>query len=132
MLIIGIIAAVMFWVVSVVDCAVQPAYRHRGVSKAAWIAIVVLLPVIGGILWFWLGRTRASAVRTGAPDDDTEFLSSLGGTSTSDRARISAAEQEARIRDLEAQLAELDAEDDTKPASDDPSGEGDDRHGARG
>lgn len=131
-LIIGIIAAVMFWVVSVVDCAVQPAFRHRGVSKPAWIAIVILLPVIGGILWFWLGRLRKSSVRRGAPDDDAAFLSSLGGSSSGSGSIFSAAEQDERIRALEEQLAELDAEDGTaeepKPDDDDSR----DQHGARG
>ena len=53
----GFLAAV-FWVFSIVDCIVQPASRHRGVSKGVWIAIVVVIPVIGGVLWFAIGRTR--------------------------------------------------------------------------
>ena len=53
----GFLAAV-FWVFSIVDCIVQPASRHRGVPKAVWIAIVVVLPVIGGLLWFAIGRIR--------------------------------------------------------------------------
>lgn len=57
-LIVGGFLALVFWVFSIVDCAVQPAMRHRGASKGAWIAIVVLLPVLGGILWFALGRRR--------------------------------------------------------------------------
>ena len=51
-----------FWVVSIVDCAVQPADRHRGVNKPAWLAIVILIPVLGGLLWFGIGRTRARAI----------------------------------------------------------------------
>ena len=35
-----------FWVYTIVDCSVQPANRHRGVSKPIWILIVVLLPVL--------------------------------------------------------------------------------------
>lgn len=90
-----------FWVYSIVDCALQPATRHRGVSKGAWIAIVVLLPVLGGLLWFVVGRGRASAVAARrAPDDDPEFLGSIG----------SIADQDERIRRLEEELAQLDAE----------------------
>lgn len=130
LLIIGIVAAIIFWIVSVVDCAVQPATRHRGVSKPAWVAIVLLVPVIGGILWFWLGRTRPSSRQPSAPDDDIAFLSSLDG------ARISAAEQDERIRRLEEELARLDAEDDgDTTATDDKPEDGDetrDEHGARG
>ncbi|MGW8483240.1 PLD nuclease N-terminal domain-containing protein [Microbacterium sp. NPDC055903] len=104
------IIAVAFWVFSIVDCAVQPATRHRGVSKGVWILIVVLIPVIGGILWFTIGRFRAggrNAPRTVAPDDDPAFLRSISTT-----------EQDARIRRLEEELARLD--DETDGTTDDP------------
>ncbi|WP_314431086.1 PLD nuclease N-terminal domain-containing protein, partial [Microbacterium lacticum] len=49
---------IAFWVYSIVDCALLSPTRHRGVSKPVWILIVVLLPVLGGILWFIVGRGR--------------------------------------------------------------------------
>lgn len=101
LLIVALLAAA-FWVYSVVDCAVQPPSRYRGVSKGLWIAIVVLLPVLGGILWLVVGRGRASSVVVvSAPDDDPAFLSGIG----------SRADQDERIRRLEEELAQLDAED---------------------
>ncbi|MDQ0615502.1 cbb3-type cytochrome oxidase subunit 3 [Microbacterium sp. W4I4] len=103
-LIIGGFLAVVFWVYSIVDCAVQPATRHRGVSKSVWVLIVVLLPVIGGILWFTLGRLSRGEVDTGyvvPPDDDPQVLRRMGN-----------AEQDARIRELEEELARLDDESD--------------------
>ncbi|QMU96200.1 hypothetical protein FVO59_02505 [Microbacterium esteraromaticum] len=109
-LIVGGFLAVIFWVFSIVDVAVQPAGRHRGVSKSAWVLIVVLLPVIGGILWFWIGRRRRGEKMTDfvtGPDDDPEAL-----------RRMSTAEQDARIRQLEEELARLDDETDgTDPRS---------------
>jgi len=99
---IGVIAAVVFTVFSVIDCAVQPPTRHRGVSKPFWI-IITLVPVIGGILWFAIGRTRGSAssfVVPDRPDDDPDFLRG---------ARESAADE--RIRRLEEELRRLDDED---------------------
>ncbi|MDQ0642572.1 PLD nuclease N-terminal domain-containing protein [Microbacterium murale] len=110
LLIVGGFLALVFWVFSIVDCAVQPATRHRGASKAAWIAIVVLIPVLGGILWFALGRRRRrdqESIRRAAPDDDPEFLRSLGNT-----------EQDDRIRRLEEELARLD--DETDPPAAEP------------
>ncbi|WP_217181172.1 PLD nuclease N-terminal domain-containing protein [Streptomyces sp. AC495_CC817] len=109
LLIIGGFLAAVFWVFSIVDCALQPATRHRGVRKAAWIAIVILIPVIGGILWFVLGRRRADdqSTRLIAPDDDPEFLRSIDKT-----------EQDARIAELEAELARLDDEGGEGPAKD--------------
>lgn len=103
LLLILALLATVFWVFSIVDSAVQPATRHRGVSKGTWVLIVVLLPVLGGILWFAVGRTRKGSVpRWSAPDDDPEFLQRLGTES----------DQDERIRRLEEELAQLDAEDD--------------------
>ncbi|ALJ21463.1 PLD nuclease N-terminal domain-containing protein [Microbacterium sp. No. 7] len=91
-----------FWVYSIVDCALQPPVRHRGVSKPSWMLIVILIPVLGGVLWFALGRVRASELAAPrAPDDDPEFLGRIGHIS----------DQDERIRRLEAELAALDAED---------------------
>lgn len=98
------LVATAFWVFTIVDCAVQPSTRHRAVSKPVWMVIVVLLPVLGGILWFTIGRSRAGAASTAgrAPDDDPEFLGRIGAQS----------DQDERIRRLEEELAQLDAEDD--------------------
>lgn len=96
--------ALAFWVYSIVDCALQPPTRHRGVSKPVWMLIVLLLPIVGGILWFVIGRpTRPPSAPPlfRAPDDDPTFLGSLG----------SRAEQDERIRRLEEELAALDDED---------------------
>jgi len=122
LLILALVATV-FWVFTIVDCAIQPPIRHRGVSKPVWVLIVVLLPVLGGILWLAVGRARGSvAVLRRAPDDDPEFLGTLGSIS----------DQDERIRRLEEELAALDSEDDdpkwnppARPAAtDDPAASG--------
>jgi hypothetical protein len=102
LLILALVAAA-FWVFTIVDCALQPATRHRGVSKPVWVLIVVLLPVLGGILWLLIGRSRHTGkLIARAPDDDPEFLERIGTVS----------DQDERIRRLEEELAQLDAEDD--------------------
>lgn len=102
LLILGLVA-IAVWVYTIVDCAVQPPSRHRGVSKPVWLVIVVVIPVLGGILWLVVGRVRRSAIaKRRAPDDDPEFLGSLGAIT----------DQDERIRRLEEELAQLDAEDD--------------------
>lgn len=124
LLILGFVA-VAFWVYAVVDCAVQSPLRHRGVSKPVWLVIVIVLPVVGGILWFVVGRTRARTMAASrrAPDDDPEFLGRIG----------SLADQEERIRRLEQELAELDAEDGTPPHPIPPTRpDDDDSRGSRG
>ena len=103
-LLIVALVLIAFWVYTIVDCAVQPSTAHRGVSKPVWILIVILLPVLGGILWFVVGRVARErrSDRGRAPDDDTEFLGRIGTMS----------DQDERIRRLEEELAQLDAEDD--------------------
>ena len=69
------LVATAFWVFTIVDCAVQPATRHRGVSKPVWVLIVVLLPVLGGILWLLIGRShRTGKLIARAPDDDPDCV----------------------------------------------------------
>ena len=74
----------------------QPPTRHRGASKRVWV-LITLVPVIGGILWWTIGRSRGQARPAPAaplpPDDDPRFLAS-----------------DERIRRLEEELAMLDAE----------------------
>jgi len=96
------VVLVVATIYSVIDCALIPANRVRGLKKPAWIAIILLLPVLGVILWFTIGRAsagQASKPRL-APDDDPAFIGTLG------RDR----EQDERIRRLEEELASLDSD----------------------
>ena len=119
LLLILALLAVIFWVFSIVDAAVQPAPRHRGVGKPMWVAIVIVFPVLGGILWFAVGRGPAHAPAVRAPDDDPEFLRGLGTVRPGTKPapdRHSRAEQDERIRQLEQDLARLDRDDDDPSA----------------
>lgn len=94
--------AIGFWVYAVIDCALTDARRARGIPKGAWVLVVVVLNVVGGALWFIVGKDR-SAGRGGsrvdrAPDDDPTFLRSIAAD----------ADQEERIRQLEKEIADLD------------------------
>jgi hypothetical protein len=124
LLLIFALVAVIFWVFSIVDAAVQPAERHRGVGKPVWVAIVVVFPVIGGILWFAIGRVSANAPRVIAPDDDPDFLRGLGTSRPASSTphtdpiadRRARAEQDERIRRLEQEFSRLDHDDDDPTA----------------
>jgi hypothetical protein len=99
------VAAVIFTIYAIADCAFFDRSRVRGLSRGWWIVIIIFVPIIGGLLWFIIGRGRASRVGgsrggTVAPDDDAEFLRQL---------REDAAQDE-RIRRMEQELAELDAD----------------------
>lgn len=106
-LLIAGVAAAFFMVYAVVDCVVTASERVRGIPKALWILVILLLPVVGGILWLVIGKDRAAGYpsrRRLGPDDDPKFLGRLGES----------AAREERIRQLEQELAELD--DDSKDA----------------
>lgn len=94
--------AIGFWVYAVIDCVITDARRMRGIPKPAWVLVTIFLSVIGGALWFIIGKDRSGG-RGGrhfdrAPDDDPSFLHSLSAD----------AAQEERIRRLEREIAELD------------------------
>ncbi|UOQ59800.1 PLDc N-terminal domain-containing protein [Leucobacter rhizosphaerae] len=99
-LIIGIVIAVAFTLYALVDAAMTDGSRARGVSKPVWVVVIVLLPVIGGILWFLIGKGATPAKRPQAPDDDPRFT----GT------RMSPVDLDVHMRDLEDRLRELDDE----------------------
>lgn len=101
-----VVVAVVFWVYSIIDCALQPATKHRGVSKPAWIAITVLLPVVGGILWFAIGRVGKNEQ---PPMGGVGSGTRITPEEEARRARVQA-ETDARIHDLEEQLRKLDEE----------------------
>ncbi|WIB13109.1 PLDc N-terminal domain-containing protein [Curtobacterium sp. MCPF17_052] len=52
-----VVAAVAFTVFALIDCATMPRTRVRSLRKGIWVLLVVVLPVLGGVLWFLLGRT---------------------------------------------------------------------------
>jgi hypothetical protein len=96
--ILGVTMAALF------DCVTTDDRAIRQFPKPVWLAAILLLPGIGGILWFVSGRTAGHAIpahissghpaghariaalppaeitapRLIAPDDDPEFLARLG------------------------------------------------------
>lgn len=101
---------VLLLIFAVVDIAVIDRARIRALPRAAWIVIAILLPIVGPVLWFFVGRQRpGEGAPTGAapsaprrrgpvaPDDDPDFLGRLQREQ----------QQEDRIRELEKKLNEL-------------------------
>jgi hypothetical protein len=101
------VLAVAFYVFALVDLALIDSRRVRGIPKLAWIVLVLLLPIVGAVLWFAVGRIRLSDTggrssfdRRGpvAPDDDPAFLNRLGREK----------DVEDRLEQLEKELRDLD------------------------
>ena len=100
-LLLGVVV-VAFYIFSIVDCALYDRMRVRALPKPAWV-LIVLIPVIGGLLWFAFGRAGKGAnagARPMAPDDDPEFLGSLGRNNRDN-------DLQDRIHRLEQELSDL-------------------------
>jgi hypothetical protein len=85
-----------------IDCVQTPATITRNLPKWAWIALILVFPLIGSIAWLIVGRPgaadrdgrpsgdqpghdrypRSRRPRSIAPDDDPEFLRELGRLNT--------------------------------------------------
>jgi len=74
-LVLVIVALIVFTAV----LAVQADSRQtRHLPKVVWLAAIILLPGLGAICWWLLGRpTGHITAPVVAPDDDPEFLRRL-------------------------------------------------------
>lgn len=134
-----IAVAVTFMVYSLVDTIFRPARLIRALPKWAWVLIVIFIPILGGVLWFLIGRGRRSNApmnRMTAPDDDPEFLRGLNnngtGSTRAPSANMPTPESTAEnIRDLEKRFADLNFEGPDSPTADN-SGSGSSGSGSSG
>ena len=100
-LLIFFVAAFILDVFALIDLILIDRRRVRAFPKIVWGIIIVLVPFIGAMLWFFVGHewgTRGGERRTIAPDDDPSFLKNLRRDE----------DQDERIRRLEQELADLD------------------------
>lgn len=65
-----------------IDCITTEERNVRYIPKPLWAILVLLFPVVGSISWLLVGRKRVPAAEVRrewvAPDDNPEFLKSLG------------------------------------------------------
>lgn len=78
------IVVLVVFVYGLIDLIRTDGRLTKGISKPAWIVVQIVLPVIGAVLWFLIGRPRGGAAPTPAtyrhptaPDDDPDFLRNL-------------------------------------------------------
>ena len=111
------IVAASVIIYSLVECLMTPKHLVRAMPKAAWVLVILLVPVVGALLWLFLGRARkpkpaaarGPAPRVASPDDDETFLRQL------DIQR----RQQARQAEMDRREAELRARE-QKSAPQDP------------
>ncbi|MFD1721223.1 PLD nuclease N-terminal domain-containing protein [Amnibacterium endophyticum] len=113
LIVVGLLA-LAFAVYAVVDCAMSERARVRALPKAVWILVILVLPVLGGVLWFLIGSGRAArgpAMRYVGPDDDPDFI-------RGSRPTAAPPVPDDEWRRLEQELAAMDSEADSDDEGD--------------
>ena len=79
-----IVLAVAIWIYGIIHCAVTKSeYMPGRVPKWGWLALNILVPVLGAAVWFvalYMARSAENEAESSAPvapDDDPEFLAHL-------------------------------------------------------
>lgn len=97
-------------VFALVDIIRADRWSIRHLDKSMWIIIVILLPLIGSVLWFAIGREYGRSIHLGSFGDPRRRDSLPHAESTTERElaalerEIEREEQDDRIRRLEAKL----------------------------
>jgi hypothetical protein len=83
-----VLAHLALVIAAVADC-LGGEHAPRKLTRAWWVLIIVVVPIVGGILWFTVGRAKPPRPQPGsprgnagprhprgpvAPDDDPDFL----------------------------------------------------------
>jgi hypothetical protein len=91
-----------------IDCITTDEQDVRYIPKPLWAILVLLFPLVGSISWLLVGRKRATApgVRRDwvAPDDNPEFLKSLGERPEDGGEKPQRGRDEELLKDWEADL----------------------------
>ena len=82
--IIPIVLAVAVWIYGIIHCvATKSEYMPGRVPKWGWLALNILVPVLGAVVWFVAlymmrnAENEAASTTSIAPDDDPDFLAHL-------------------------------------------------------
>jgi hypothetical protein len=100
----------LLMVFALVDIIRADRWSIRHLDKSLWIIIVILLPLIGSVLWFAIGRDYDRSIDLGSFGDPRrrDVLPPVESTTERELAaldrEIERQEQDDRIRRLEAEL----------------------------
>ncbi len=123
----GVVVAAAIILYALFHAIMTPSRSVRALPKGVWILAILLLPVVGAGLWFWLGAPRRAPggptrpVQRGlGPDDDPEFLRRI---ETQRRQKAREDKLNAKESELKAREERLQKEAESKPEQE---GEGED------
>jgi hypothetical protein len=86
--------------IALIDCLSSEREDIRGLPRPVWFLVILLVPIIGPIAWFFAGRPisleqRAGVIAGGrsrkrapAPDDDPDFLRGIDTTQSRNDAEL--------------------------------------------
>jgi hypothetical protein len=100
----------LLMVFALVDIIRADRWSIRHLDRSLWIIIVILLPLIGSVLWFAIGRDYDRSIDLGSFGDPRrrDVLPPVESTTERELAvldrEIERQEQDDRIRRLEAEL----------------------------
>ena len=104
------VATIAFMVFVLADVISGGPEKFKNLDKIMWVIIVILLPLVGSILWFLVGREYEPREQLGTFSDPRRvdalpihYSSTEAELAALDR-EIAAHEKEVRIRKLEAEL----------------------------
>lgn len=111
MFVFSLIAFALF-VVALLDVILRREDQIKHLPKITWVFIVILLPLIGAILWFAIGREyessprprRAARTTTSSAGAHAPYASSTEAQLAALEHEIELAERDKRIRELEEQM----------------------------
>jgi hypothetical protein len=108
-------------VYSVIDCLQTPADEVSRLTRTGWIAVIVLIPLIGALAWLSAGRpgrgrheraplgperadgygwtAEGVAQHPLGPDDDPDFLAGLGRAQREQQRLLTRQEEDRRRRE---------------------------------
>lgn len=96
-------------IAALVDIITRQDGQAQHLPKLVWILLVVLLPVIGSILWFAVGREYSTPVNLGSFGDPRrrEDPDSFRGTTT--EQELAALDREIAFHEKQAEIDRLEA-----------------------
>ncbi len=113
-----IVIAIALLVYALIDCVQTDSVRIKSLNRIWWIAIIVVIPIIGPVLWLLIAKDEARGgpmpppKRQVAPDDDPEFLRQLRDIDNKHEKMLG--EWEADLRRREDEMRQNDDEDDSR------------------
>ena len=107
MVLLPLLAFALF-VFALVDIIIRPSDQVRHLPKLAWVFIVILLPLIGSILWFAVGREYQPSSRRRTLRMPAVGARAMPGGNTAGQERVAPDSTEAQLAALEREIEAAD------------------------